>query len=82
MIIRTIEADLGTWKIEHDEPRKRWLLKFKKAGQAQWTPVDIHDSEEAAAEAVGSGDTGVAEWDGRTHKKEAFALPHWKPGDE
>ena len=66
--------------MEHDKPRKRWLVKSKNK-TALWKPVDFFASAEEAAAFVGGKDTGESDWDKFPHRKEDFELSKWQPND-
>jgi len=82
MKIYTYSTPYGLWKIEHDEPRNRWLSRVKRPHLIASTPVGIYDNPEEAAAAVGSNDTGESEWDRQSRINQDFVLSRWSEGEE
>jgi hypothetical protein len=58
------------WLIEQDAETKKYLLSYKKP--TDWTPCNSYDTPEQAANAVSTGTTGLAGWDGL---KQSGAFP-------
>jgi hypothetical protein len=67
----------SAWKIADGDRSGRWTLFFRSPG-ATWRKVASYTSPGAAALAVGSGDTGIHEWDDVPRSAVDFDLDRWQ----
>jgi len=64
-----------TWEIESAAPSPGVILKIHRGNLR--VPVNGFATAEEAAQAVGTGDTCLAEWDSLSHRESDFEIAKW-----